>query len=215
MKRSFLQPKWKNTGLLHFRFKKVEPYIKGKKVLDIGCAVGFGKPNWMHSMIAEKAVSVKGIDIDKSAVEKIQAKGYDVALADAQDFQLDEKFDVIHAGELIEHLDNFHGFLQSCKRHLAAGGILLITTPNAMRFGNFVYSYFGGLDVNNEHTCWFCEKTITSLLARNGYEIVMFDYLEHGTRSKLRKFVGNAIRALLPKRMAWNTIMVVTKVAQA
>ena len=37
---------------------------------------------------------------------------------------------MIFAGDLIEHLENHEGFLESCKAHLEPGGEIRISTPN-------------------------------------------------------------------------------------
>ena len=212
MKKSFLQPEWRHTGLLSQRFKEIEPYVAGKKVLDVGCAVGFTGPNWLHALIKEKASYVKGLDINEASIKILKEKGYDVVYADAQNFDFQETFDVVHAGELIEHLDNFHGFLQSCRAHLDNNGLLVLTTPNAMRAANFIYSAFGGLEVNSEHTCWFCDRTITALLERNGFKVKKIDYLRHETRGAARKVLTSVLRRLLPPRLAWNTLLVVATI---
>lgn len=211
MQTSRFQPKWRNTGLIIDRFEQIESYVTNRRVLDVGSVVGYKGNNWMHKLIGEKASYLLGIDIDKTAVEEIEKMGFNVIYADAQNFDLDDKFDVVHAGELIEHLDNFHGFLQSVKRHLVPGGMLIMTTPNGMRIGNFVYSILGGLKVNAEHTCWFCEKTISSLLKRNGFEVVRIDFLKHESRGFFRSLISKAIRSVLPRRVIWNTLFVVAK----
>lgn len=212
MNRSLLQPKWKNTGLNGYRFKQIEPYISNKKILDLGSAVGYRSKNWMHGLIKEKASSIQGMDIDAGAVNEIRKNGFNVVQGDAQDFNFNDKFEVIHAGELIEHLDNFHGFLQSAKKHLLPGGILVMTTPNGMRISNFIYSAFGGLNVNKEHTCWFCDKTMTTLLERNGFEVKQIDYLKHETKGFFRKIASKIVRAFFPERVIRNTLLVVAKV---
>lgn len=57
---------------------------------------------------------------------------------------LRRKFETVFAGELIEHIDGVHGFLTSTLRHLAPGGQLILTTPNAFYIDNFVYSSWNG-----------------------------------------------------------------------
>jgi 2-polyprenyl-3-methyl-5-hydroxy-6-metoxy-1,4-benzoquinol methylase len=213
MKKSVLQPKWENTGLSKYRFEQLKDFFANKRVLDVGCAGGYGKRNWMHEAISKTASYTKGIDISESVVKDASSKGFNVQFGDAQNFSLNEKFDVVHAGELIEHLDNFHGFLQSSKKHLSPDGILLLTTPNAMRMNNFIYSMLGGLEVNAEHTCWFCEVTITQLLERNGYKVERVDYIKHQPKSAIRKMISAVIRAVVPDRVAWNNIVVVAKAA--
>lgn len=43
----------------------------------------------------------------------------------------DNSIDTIHAGELIEHLNNYVAFLKECIRTLKIKGKLIISTPNA------------------------------------------------------------------------------------
>jgi len=210
MGQSILQPSWvKSTKST--RFDQVKHFFEGKDVLDIGCVVGFKKPDWMHANIQRVAKSIQGIDIDRKKIEEIQAEGYNVQYGDAQNFDLGRTFDLVHAGELIEHLDNFHGFLSSAKKHMDNESRLLITTPNALRVGNFVYSMTGGLKVNDEHTCWFCKTTLQTLLERNGLEIEQMGYLKHETYSLPRKAASKIMRSILSEDNRWNTIYVYAK----
>ena len=166
----------------------------------------------MHKNIKAVAKSIVGLDLDAGSIEEIRKMGFDVMQGNAQNFDLGRKFNMVHAGELIEHLDNPGGFLESAKRHLTEDGVLLMTTPNALRISNFIYASTGGLKVNAEHTCWFCDTTITTLLERKGFEVTEIGYLKHETFSFFRKMML-AIRALiLPDRVAWNTLYVIAKV---
>lgn len=47
-----------------------------------------------------------GLEIDEESVKKLKSEGYSVLQGDAQNFDINQKFDVLVAGELIEHLDN-------------------------------------------------------------------------------------------------------------
>ena len=211
MPNSFLQPSWvKSTKST--RFRQLQKFYVGRDILDIGCAVGYHKEDWMHKNIKAVAKSIVGLDLDAGSIEEIRKMGFDVMQGNAQNFDLGRKFNMVHAGELIEHLDNPGGFLESAKRHLTEDGVLLMTTPNALRISNFIYASTGGLKVNAEHTCWFCDTTITTLLERKGFEVTEIGYLKHETFSFFRKMML-AIRALiLPDRVAWNTLYVIAKV---
>lgn len=212
--RSLLQPKNWSTSQgrnLQIRFEHIEPYLRGKAVLDVGCAVGSRREQWIHGRIAEVASRAVGIDIDKEAVSDLSEQGYNIVHGDAQGFEVDGTFDVVFAGELIEHLDNFRGFLQSVKAHLKEGGLLIITTPNAFRFVNFLYRFGSHVRVNEEHTCWFCDITLTQLLSRHSFSVRHVGYIPHETPSPLRNVVSTAVRKALPDRLAWNTLMVVAE----
>lgn len=208
MKRHPLQPDWR-SGSHRSRFGAIEPYVRGRSVLDIGAASGHTRPDWMHGQIAAAAQRVVGVDIDAGKVAQIQARGFDVRLVDAGHLELDERFDVVFAGELIEHLTNFEAFLATARRHLKPGGQLLLTTPNAFCFTNFVYRYGFSVQVHAEHTCWFCEDTLSSLVTRCGFRVSEVKYLHHETPGLARRAAALVARAVLPEKLAWRTLLLV------
>ena len=205
----FLQPSWSNPAAFEKRIAQLVPYVEGKSLLDVGCTSAFGRPDWIHGALARAANRCVGVDIDPESVARIADAGYDVRLGDAEVLDLDEQFDVVHAGELIEHLDNPHAFLQAVKARIAPDGILVLTTPNVFAVSNFVYRFGGSPKVNADHTCWYCEDTLGQLLERNGYEVSVVEYLEHDTPGRGRAYITQALRQVLPRRLAWNTLLVV------
>ena len=206
------QPKYKASHIP--RFNRLREFVEGKTVLDIGAACGMNRDDWLHRLVDGVAARSVAVDILPEPVEKIRAKGFEAVQGDAQDLHLGEKFDVVFAAELIEHLDNFKGFLDSARRHLKPGGKLVLTTPNAFCFSNFIYRLGKGRPpLNSGHTVWFCEGTIRQLLERNGWRITHFDYIEHETPGRLRRVFANVMRAPLPKRLAWRTMYLVAEPA--
>lgn len=69
--------------------------------------------------------------MDEEGLKKLRSDGYNVRLMDAESLRLGEKFDVVIAGEIIEHLPNPGRFLERARAHLADGGELIVTVPNA------------------------------------------------------------------------------------
>jgi 2-polyprenyl-3-methyl-5-hydroxy-6-metoxy-1,4-benzoquinol methylase len=112
------------------KIKFVCKYARGKKVLDIGCVEhnpeNYKSKYWLHKALKEVASSLVGIDLYPPGVSYLQQIGYNITLADSQQFDLNQSFDVLVAGDLIEHLEDFHGFLTSCKRHMHADSRLII-----------------------------------------------------------------------------------------
>jgi SAM-dependent methyltransferase len=154
-------------------------HAKGRKVLDIGCVnhnpENYRSKFWVHKALCAVASHCVGLDLYEPGVIRLREQGYDVRLSNAENFDLGEKFDCVVAGEIIEHVGNVSGLLDSAKRHLAPGGILLITTPNPW-YWRFVLKAALSPDVhpNAEHVAWFCQATLRQLLARHGFEIVEF-----------------------------------------
>ena len=101
------------------RLNIIRKLCKNKHVLDLGCIdhdYNLEKNNsWIHKNIISVAKSVVGVDYMEEDVKKLNKLGYDVVCANVENFNLKKKFDVIVAGELIEHLANPGKFLDSVK----------------------------------------------------------------------------------------------------
>lgn len=203
------QPEWDGRDSLLERFETVRPYLAGRSVLDVGCASRFGRSDWLHGLIAGVAADAVGLDVADDAVDAIRESGFDIRLGDAQGFDLGQRFDCVFAGEIIEHLDDVGGFLQSVRRHLNQAGRLVITTPNAFYLMNFVYRMGGKARVNAQHTCWFCEDTLRQVLERNGFRLVEMRFIGHEARTTTRHVVSAVVRRLLPERLALDTLLAV------
>jgi 2-polyprenyl-3-methyl-5-hydroxy-6-metoxy-1,4-benzoquinol methylase len=185
----------------------MQGYFRDKTVLDIGCASGWRRDDWFHGFIRSVAREAVGIDIDQEALDGIARRGgYDVTFGDASDFDLGRTFDVVHAGELIEHTDDPHGLLVSVRRHLRGDSLFVLTTPNAFRITNFVYRVGGKAQTHRDHVSWYCEDTLRQLLERNEFEVVEVGYLRHESVGRWRTVASSSIRALLPSHLAWNTL---------
>lgn len=208
-----LQPKWsRHSGAsIAYRFEAARPYLSGKAVLDLGSASGHGRKDWIHGLITSAADSTVGVDLNENSVNAARAGGYDLIRGDIETVRLDRRFDVVFAGELIEHLTNFRALFETARHHLRNDGVLILTTPNAFGFSNFVYRLGGKPSVNRDHTCWFCEDTLRQLINKCGFDVVEMKYLEHGSPNRARATVANAMRAVLPGRLAWNTLFAVAR----
>jgi SAM-dependent methyltransferase len=187
----------------------VRRYLEHRSVLDVGAGSGINRPDWMHAAVASVATQVVGVELDPDLAVQARERGYDVIEADAQRLDLGRTFEVVWAGELIEHLSCAGGFLDGARRHLVPGGRLVLTTPNAFAVSNFVYRLGGRPRVNRGHTCWYDETTLAQLLRRHGYEVVEIAYLTHVTPGRLRALLAGAVRSVLPRHLAENTLLVV------
>jgi 2-polyprenyl-3-methyl-5-hydroxy-6-metoxy-1,4-benzoquinol methylase len=151
-------------------------YARGKSVLDIGCVEhnpeNYKSKYWLHKALKEVASSLVGMDLYAPGVKYLNEVGYNIICADSQQFDLNQSFDVLIAGDIIEHLEDFHGFLTSCKRHMHADSRLIISTPNPWYWRNVVKASLSP-EVNNnpEHTCWLCPRTLRQLLSRHNLAI--------------------------------------------
>lgn len=176
---------WKSIErypLITERFNVMKKHIKGKTVLDCGPGGEEIKPEeewwqnlFLHKKIREVAKECVGVDNDAAAIETLKKMGYDILLGNVETLSLGRKFDVVVAGEFIEHLSNPGLFLETAKEHLLPAGKLILTTPNAWALGNLVRAIFGRkLDINKGHVAWYDYVMLEQLLKRHGFEIREF-----------------------------------------
>jgi SAM-dependent methyltransferase len=154
---------------------------RGKRVLDLGCVMhepdAVGSRYFLHRAIHAVAARTVGLDLHGPGVANLVAQGFDVRVGDAEHFDLGEKFDVIVAGDIVEHLSNLDGFLRSVDAALDGGGTLIVQSPNPWYWRAVVKSILHVEVPNNpEHTCWFCPRTWRQLVDRYGFTIRDIDF---------------------------------------
>jgi 2-polyprenyl-3-methyl-5-hydroxy-6-metoxy-1,4-benzoquinol methylase len=184
------------------------------KVLDLGCWDGS-----YASRYKKKTNTVYGIESSVTAAEKARKKGVVVEQGDfmEKDFFKKLKFDVIVAGEIIEHVFDTDLFLQKIRRLLKDDGLLIITTPNVaslprrilLMFGiNPVIEYRVQVNVTAGHIRYFTFSNMFQLLAENKFsvEVSKSDVLNFNNQ-------GTLYTALIPKlyKRFGRAIMVVAR----
>jgi len=145
---------------------------RGITLLNIGCAQN---PE-IHYALSAGNKSV-GIDINKSGIAKMQKKGHDVRLGNAENYKLNQKFDYILATEVIEHLSNPGNFLDCSIKHLAKGGRMIITTPNISSI--LLYTLVVMFDKTQDitHVNYYDKKNLQVLLSRYGLKFATHKYI--------------------------------------
>lgn len=157
---------------------------KGKNVLDLGCVrhsadFALSDHNWLHKHIGEVANQVVGVDYLQKDVEVLRMRGYNVVYGDVTTpLDIHEKFDLIIAGDLIEHLSNLDGFIKNLKNLLKEDGRIILSTPNPFYIDLFFYvalkrSYI----INPEHTCWICPQALSQIFQRYDLAIEEIHFL--------------------------------------
>lgn len=186
------------------RIDLIKEHIKDKKVLDIGFIQHSWKKslnkNWLHNDIKKISKYVIGLDYLKKDIEILKKKKYDCVFANAENFNLNKKFEIVIAAELIEHLSNVGLFLLSVKKHMKKESELILTTPNAFSLGNIfriIKLFFGFKTKDNlEHTHWYDFQTLKQVLERNGYKIIeMKTFYPERYNKLLEKIMPNYIKS--------------------
>jgi len=145
--------------------KKTDNY----KFLDYGC--GDGKylssirkqyPNW----------ELYGADNSETACNKTKEKGFFVYCGDIEDIDLPtDYFDMIHLGDVIEHVPNPSLVLSRLYKSMKPGGEIRLITPNIDSFAFYLFrSYWYALELPR-HLQIFSEETLSQMLKKNGFTI--------------------------------------------
>lgn len=155
----------------------LQNFVRGFTVLDIG-VVGHtiersNAPNWKHNLIKNVATRAVGVDILEQPVLSLQNRGYDVRLIDAtSDADIEERFNRVVIGDVIEHVDNPVALLRFAARHLEPGGRIMCTTPNPFYIGNILDILRDGFFIPNaEHVSWITPTMALELAHRSGVRL--------------------------------------------
>ncbi len=161
----------------------VKDYVQSGRVLDVGCVDArttnensrervLRKPDALFRTIAEANPETVGLDIDAEGVAALNDLGYSAHYGDAETVDLQQTFNTVIAGEIIEHLENPGLFLRNMHRHLKPGGILILSTPNPFYNGQTwkIWRY-GRPSVHEDHLSWQDPTTLTTLLCRTGFQV--------------------------------------------
>ena len=171
-------------------------------VLDIGVVEHnrerMSSEDWKHDLIRGSASRTVGIDVIPELVEELNSKGYDVRVCDAtSDADLGEKFEVVHIGDVIEHVDSPVDMMRFAKRHLEVDGKIIVRTPNPFCFDYVNGVGRNGTDVSNlEHMFYITPIHMLEIGRRSGLALTGYRTLYPGRLSYrgLRRFVGRLVR---------------------
>ncbi len=102
------------------RYAFAARFATGKRVLDLGCGVGYGTED-----LARAAQFTVGLDLIPATGDALFLQGSACDLP----FR-DRSFDLITAFEVIEHLQDWDRMLGEARRVLRPDGAFLVSTPN-------------------------------------------------------------------------------------
>lgn len=174
---------------------------KDKSVLHIGC-VGFTDltkeervkllPRTLHAQIFKVARKLTGLDYSQEVIQEVEkVQGFDnIRYANAEklgELDLNETFDIIVVGDLIEHLSNPGQMLDGLKRFCTSNSNILLTTPNAFGVASFFRFLFNKFSEGDEHVMSFNVLNLQNMLERHGYTAVSINtcYQEHARKMVL------------------------------
>ncbi len=191
-------------------------FCRGKRILHLGC-VGFTDCELadkirlagqsLHQRLSDVGTCV-GVDLDAASIGQLQERGVfsNVLVGDVEKLeQLPaelEHFNVVVAGDIIEHVSNPGKMLDGIRRWLDPNGYLVLSTPNSMGLPGFLRYAGGGFHEGLQHVLSFNAITLAQLLERHGYRLTNTLTCHQGTAKRRHgwKFVvGRAMFRRWPK----------------
>jgi len=187
------------------RHDHILEYCRGETVLHLGC-IGAGYRStspyqpWLHKEICDVAKECVGIDIDQGRIKEAEKRcGSRIVYGDVSAFDLGRKFDVIVAGDIIEHLDNFRSFFDSNKKHMRDNSLLIITTANPFGLSNIVrVVLFGRPTEDPDHVVYFDLFTLTQMLRMNGMRVKAHYYGTEVAVQRVRNIIVRGLGRIWP-----------------
>jgi 2-polyprenyl-3-methyl-5-hydroxy-6-metoxy-1,4-benzoquinol methylase len=152
------------------------PRERPLRVLDVGCGEA-----QLTAAIAAAGFDVVGADVAEEPLRRARElhAGLDLRrIPTAGEWPLeDASFDVVWAGETIEHVTDTAGWLSELRRVLRSGGSLLLSTPAHSRLTVLALALSGTrfdrhFDPRSDHVRFYSRRTLARLLAGFGFEQV-------------------------------------------
>jgi 2-polyprenyl-3-methyl-5-hydroxy-6-metoxy-1,4-benzoquinol methylase len=165
-----------------WRMQYLRELCRGKKVLHLGCSSGhfirdrLQRGSLLHAVLHEEAAELYGVDIERESLVLMRdqlgfANLYEGNVERLDELQLDQRFDVVLAGDLIEHLTRPGAMLDGAKRFMQPGGRFVLSTVNAFGLHFQLRRWLGTYTEHPEHVCFYSPETIANLLERHGYVV--------------------------------------------
>jgi 2-polyprenyl-3-methyl-5-hydroxy-6-metoxy-1,4-benzoquinol methylase len=158
--------------------------VNARTILEFGC----GEAPLGQALKKRQKCRVVGIELDADAAAIARKRIDEVYRGDVRTIIsiLDEQFDWIVGGDIVEHLDEPWSFLAELRRVARPGGHLLLSIPNLSNAsvvsdllrGRFDYVYMGLTCVG--HLRLFTKQTIADMLTIAGWTIVSITPQELG-----------------------------------
>ena len=185
------------------RVDLIKQMCSGKRVLHLGCTNypytedAIGADMLLQFDLEKLASEIWAIDADEEGIDILRAHGStNLIHGDLEHLEKSQipggPFDVIIAGEIIEHLNNPGLFLKGVQRFMGPDTELILTTVNAycgMRF--FYYGIRGrrgrAEPIHPDHVAYYSYSSLKLMAERHGLELRNFYFYDLGKEH--RRFV--------------------------
>lgn len=147
------------------RLERLEPWIGGGRVLDVGCALG-----WFLAEASDRGWEAEGVEVSEHAREFVADRfGLTVHTGRLQDAGLAPgAWDLVALWDTIEHLVDPADMLRRCAGLVRPGGYLVLSTGNHNSWRSRIQGRDWPLVRPPKHLTYFTPRTLRSMVARAG-----------------------------------------------
>jgi 2-polyprenyl-6-hydroxyphenyl methylase/3-demethylubiquinone-9 3-methyltransferase len=147
------------------------------RVLDVGCGEGH-----FTAELVRAGMTVVGVDVAQESLRRARARhpGLDLRLVPVEGHWPleDASFDVVWAGETIEHVADTAAWLSEVRRVLRPHGTLLLSTPDHGRLALLGLALSGRsfdahFDPRADHLRFYTRRTLAQLLKDFGFQDIV------------------------------------------
>jgi SAM-dependent methyltransferase len=140
------------------------------RILDFGCSQGA----FVATLEKKGFRNVCGFDLSATSVAEGRDRwGLDLRTGDFEDFVTEnaERFDVVHAGNVLEHVRDPLSIVKSFRRLLASGGHLVTSVPNSRSLQVRLAGTRSPVIDPPHHLQYFGPSSLSTLISRGDFEV--------------------------------------------
>ena len=152
------------------RLSKYNKFLRREvtSILEVGCGTGATEKGY-----AEHSIRWLGVELNHGIHEFCRSKKRNVLLGDFLDIEFNEKFDVIYASQVLEHINQPKKFIQKCQAILNDGGLIHVDVPNHNSLISNFRKFLGGKTDYGalrppEHMRAYSQKSLDRLFTEHG-----------------------------------------------
>ncbi len=186
------------------RIAYIRELARDRSVLDIGAVehtlLAHDTSQWLHGQLAAVAKRCVGLDVLEGPCAALRSEGYDIRVHDIMDEPMGEQFELVVAGEVIEHVDSPGQLLAGAASALAPSGRLVLTTPNSYMLNYAWHGLTGkGARENADHVSGFNASHMLELGRRHGLRLVRWRGVRTARGATAKSRAMGTVRRVLSK----------------
>ena len=182
-----------------------------QKILEIGAGSGNTLVEIKERQLASEVVGIDIFALENSHQKNPLIDNFIIANLETEELNLrTEYFDVILAGDVLEHLVDPWKVVEKVTKFLKKGGIFIISVPNIREIstmskilfgGGFNYDPEGGI-MDKTHLRFFCKRNVNELFDKNDYKVISVQPIlnvttKNSTRKTFNKMTFNVFEEFL------------------